>query len=1343
MATSGQKLKRALKSAARLPARAVKGGSNSLGSFHVNYIGGGGRNGFSAAPGETPIVLLRLQVVSCTGLLPKDRNGLSDPFVVVSLLQSKHSTPVIKRSLNPVFPAKESTFDFPIYLSVLERMDGIGVVELVVWDRDMLLKKEYLGEVGVGVARWFPLSGSGGDDLGEGERTVGWDDPGNKPFSLALESTRANTAATGSVHIKLGFVRPPGTQNLSNFKEIWTELVRRDREGGRGRVTWVSAPPTEGIGTIRSHLVGGVVAAYEDDGGLSSSCEEDEGESDDEHELEEEDSESALGAASTPTPATGTAVQETMTKKDGDTEKEVHPRPPLLAVDPASPASPATPTQPALPTAMPPSLAKALTPPTPSTAPATSPSMVIPLAVPTPVAPLIATTRSSTGFIPRMKFPRRKQGNRSVSASASSTALTTGSVPVSRSSSVSPASSPGVEGDFGMGAGATSDGLTPLSATTPGTSIGGSATDVEEKGKDKKKRRFRRRWNSASNAPLSPGLEPSGGSASGSGNESAVGLSATAPVTAAKGKKDFMFEAGNDIVGIVMLEIQGAEDLPRLKNMTRTGWDMDPFVVVSFGKKVFRTRVIRHSRNPVWDEKLLFHVRRYETSFKVQLTILDWDKLSSNDHIGDASFDVKTLIECAPQPDEVTGLYASDYGGDHPMREMRLEVLLAKDISWEAKHNPVVTIRAKYQPYAAMRQRFWRQYLTQYDAGDTSTLSQIELTSMLDSLGSTLTRSTIESFFTRYGKKAEEDELTIGEAIKCLETELCRPESEKKRVDVGDETPSVSATPMLMAMDKMGKELALDQLDFSGRPAHPQPQQVVPGFGFGQGAHVAGDEYRIVAPVYTTEPNQVPLEGQVQTPGIVIDSSEDDQEGGAAGVGMGPVVGVGGSPGGLAVGETMEKKLRFRRVRKKKAKSQGMLTPSPSPSPISGSPSGAGTPGGANSNAANYTIPVERVINVKNCPLCHRPRLNSKAEMDIVTHLAVCASQDWNQVDRIVVGNFVTASQAQRKWYTNMFGKISAGDYRLGANSANIIVQNRITGQLEEEKMQVYVRLGIRLLYKGAKGRMEGSRARRLLKSLSIKQGIKYDSPESAKEIPAFIQFHQLDVGEILDPIETFKTFNQFFYRKMKPDARPVEEPDDPYRLVSAADCRLMAFETVNEATKIWVKGREFSVARLLGDAYRNEAENYSGGALAIFRLAPQDYHRFHSPVDGTIGPMTYIAGEYYTVNPQAIRTALDVYGENARKIVPIDSPQFGRVMAVCVGAMMVGSIMTTVEEGDRIRRGQEFGYFAFGGSTIVLLFEKSVVEWDEDLLVNGRASLETLVRVGMGIGRGRRPTLT
>ncbi len=106
--------------------------------------------------------------------------------------------------------------------------------------------------------------------------------------------------------------------------------------------------------------------------------------------------------------------------------------------------------------------------------------------------------------------------------------------------------------------------------------------------------------------------------------------------------------------------------------VTRLGWDMDPFVVVSFGKKVFRTRVIRHSLNPKWDEKLLFHVRRYEANFSVQFSILDWDKLTSNDHIGDVTLPLSELLKNAPKPDEKTGLYPLSADGSHEMGEFRL-----------------------------------------------------------------------------------------------------------------------------------------------------------------------------------------------------------------------------------------------------------------------------------------------------------------------------------------------------------------------------------------------------------------------------------------------------------------------------------------------------------------------------------------------------------------------------------------------------------------------------------------------------------------------------------------------
>ena len=120
---------------------------------------------------------------------------------------------------------------------------------------------------------------------------------------------------------------------------------------------------------------------------------------------------------------------------------------------------------------------------------------------------------------------------------------------------------------------------------------------------------------------------------------------------------------------------------------------MDPFVVVSFGKKVFRTRVIRHSLNPQWEEKMLFHVRRYETTFKVQLTVCDWDKLSSNDHVGDASFDVAQLLANAPEKDETTGLYPKEDGGARSMRDFTLPLQTAKEVSWESKHNPTITFR--------------------------------------------------------------------------------------------------------------------------------------------------------------------------------------------------------------------------------------------------------------------------------------------------------------------------------------------------------------------------------------------------------------------------------------------------------------------------------------------------------------------------------------------------------------------------------------------------------------------------------------------------------------------------
>ncbi|KAH8914986.1 hypothetical protein BT69DRAFT_948032 [Atractiella rhizophila] len=718
----------------------------------------------------------------------------------------------------------------------------------------------------------------------------------------------------------------------------------------------------------------------------------------------------------------------------------------------------------------------------------------------------------------------------------------------------------------------------------------------------------------------------------------------------------YTFQSGgaDDVLGLVFLEIKGADDLPRYKNMTRTGFDMDPFVIISFGQKVFRTR-------------------RAESKYQICYNIFDWDKLTSNDSIGETKLDLSELLSIASKPSLETGLFpvkGDSLVGDD-FKEFTLPITIKSDME---KSSPKLKIRAKFTPYEALRQQFWRQWIKQYDIDNSGTISYVELFSMLDALGSTLSKNTITTFFTRFGK-SESDSLTVDELIICLEEQIAKPNNEKRPVDndafeSGLQTPDVN-NPGGFGQVTGSPEFERQQLDYVGE----------------QLRNASAVEELKASNATDTSASLRPLNAGEE----IVNA---------------------------ATGETLK-------------------APPNQPHLRQDSTSSSTSNEGLSSSADEADDSVERVINIKFCPLCQKPRLNSKAELDIVTHLAICASQDWKTVDKIMVGNFVTASQAHRKWFTKVISKVSSGSYRLGANNANIIVQDRRTGQLLEEKMQVYVRLGIRLLYKGlGSNRMEGARIRNMLESMSFKQGIKYDDPESAKGIEAFIAFHNLDMNEVLDPLPSFKTFNEFFYRKLKPDARPVDEPDNPNILVSGADCRCMVFPTINDATNLWIKGREFSLGRLFGDKFKDGLSKYEGGALVIFRLAPQDYHRYHSPVDGVIGPQVKIAGQYYTVNPMAIRSAIDVYGENVRLVMPIQSPQFGQVMVCHIGAMLVGSICMTAKEGDHIKRGDETGYFAFGGSTIVIVFEKNTVQFDQDLIDNSKQCIETLVRVGMKIGR-------
>lgn len=107
-------------------------------------------------------------------------------------------------------------------------------------------------------------------------------------------------------------------------------------------------------------------------------------------------------------------------------------------------------------------------------------------------------------------------------------------------------------------------------------------------------------------------------------------------------------------------------------------------------------------------------------------------------------------------------------------------------------------------------------------------------------------------------------------------------------------------------------------------------------------------------------------------------------------------------------------------------------------------------------------------------------------------------------------------------------------------------------------------------------------------------------------------------------------------------------------------------------------QGRNFSVAGMLGN--HADAAQFAGGSLAIFRLAPQDYHRFHWPVSGTVASITDIPGRLYTVNPIAVNSKVNVFGENKRAVVMIDTEAFGRVAFVAIGATVVGTIHFTAK---------------------------------------------------------------
>ena len=272
-----------------------------------------------------------------------------------------------------------------------------------------------------------------------------------------------------------------------------------------------------------------------------------------------------------------------------------------------------------------------------------------------------------------------------------------------------------------------------------------------------------------------------------------------------------------------------------------------------------------------------------------------------------------------------------------------------------------------------------------------------------------------------------------------------------------------------------------------------------------------------------------------------------------------------------------------------------------------------------------------------------------------------------------------------------------------------------------------------KIIYEGLMGRMyERLTGRMVLKMLtkpcvSKCAGWALSTRASRMLVGPFVRRNGIDLTEYEQ--ERFGSYNEFFSRKIRADARPIQGNDN--HLISPCDSQLMVFP-VTENGVFFVKNTPYTLASLLRDGER--AKEYEGGQILIFRLGVDDYHRYCYVADGEKSENVYIPGVLHTVSP-VVYGRYPVYKENAREYCSLRTEKFGEMLMMEVGALMVGKIVNHTTEKTVVERGAEKGYFQFGGSTVILLAKAGAVQVDEDILRNTANGYETIVKYGEKIG--------
>lgn len=245
--------------------------------------------------------------------------------------------------------------------------------------------------------------------------------------------------------------------------------------------------------------------------------------------------------------------------------------------------------------------------------------------------------------------------------------------------------------------------------------------------------------------------------------------------------------------------------------------------------------------------------------------------------------------------------------------------------------------------------------------------------------------------------------------------------------------------------------------------------------------------------------------------------------------------------------------------------------------------------------------------------------------------------------------------------------------------------------------------------------------------------GWKMSRPSSAKLIGGFVEAFGIEMSEARKAVDEFTSFNDFFTRELKPGARPL--PISPDGVAFPADGRHRLVPNLKKPKTLWAKNEPFTLETLLGPLAFGVGRKVLKGDAVISRLAPIDYHRYHFPWAGRIVAQATLEGPLYSVHPIALQHNIRYLLSNKRTVTVLEDPRMGHWAMIEIGATNVGSIHQTVADGGHGERGDEKGFFAFGGSCVVTIFPRNAIEFAEDLKAASAAGIELYAKMGDVMG--------